>query len=127
MSEQVLGFKKQKMICNYCDKLGEPKMLTFLCKDCADMPIFNKKDKIKLVPVVSVEELEAFCKTEMGMALGEAQRVFIKGRELKYGLDKQMLLEKEAKADGRAKAFKDLLKFVNKKKTVRLQVAKGEK
>ena len=58
MSEKVLGFKKQKTICHYCDKLGEPKMLTFLCKDCVKIPIFDKKDKIKLVPIVSVEWLE---------------------------------------------------------------------
>jgi len=62
MSEEVLGFKKKKMTCHYCGKLGEPKMLTFLCKECADIPILKKQNEIKLVPVVELAWLKKYCR-----------------------------------------------------------------
>lgn len=82
MSEKVLGFKKQKTICHYCDKLGEPKMLTFLCKDCVKIPIFDKKDKIKLVPIVSVEWLKRWCKENTVLVDAKGNRAHVSRSKL---------------------------------------------
>ena len=56
-----LGFQKTKMNCHYCGELREVGVMSYLCKDCMDIPVFQDDKQIELVSVIPLAALEKFC------------------------------------------------------------------